>query len=249
MNNQVSYGRLLLYNFLIGLIGGVVALIVNLGFIINLFRKIGEQVALNSDDPNQFFVLLGYIIGYGGFILVLMFIITKLFTSGISYIPYLYKTNQLDLVNILKFGIKKFFPVVLTYIVAFLAVGVVIGILSIIPIVNFLTYVISPYLAGLVIFLVDYHLSRNALHGLGATANVDKNFVQLFKHTKSERGVFIVPIFYMLANIVGLGNLFIKPLIHLRIIAILEDEERLPHTPPPTGPTYYPPPQPPQHLG
>lgn len=248
MNSEVSYGKLLLYNFLIGLIGGAVALIVNLGFIISLFRKIYEQFSVSTYDNELFLTVLFSFFGYGFLIVVSMYIITKLFTSGLSYIPYLYKTNQLDFKTILKYGFKKFIPVVLTYLVASLAVGIVIGILSFIPIANVLTYVISPYLAGLVIFLVDYHLSRNSLYGLGAAANVDKNVVQLFKNTKGERGVFIIPIFYMLANIVGLGNLFIKPLIHLRIIAILDDEERNFHAPPPVTPNYYNPPQPPQQL-
>ena|GEM_PF-5007335 len=248
MNSSISYGRILLYHFIVGLIGVAVSLLI---VAVPIYRLIVKFIMLINNEnimSENEFIFTFFIEIIGGFILyaILSTIIAKIFTVGLSYIPYLYKTNNLSLGSIFVIGFKKGLGVILLHVILLIAISLITFIVSILPIIGVVLSFGIAYIMGLCYLWLDYHVSRNALHGQSVFSHISFNSAQLFKRTKKEREVFILPLYYMAANFVGLGNLLIKPLFQLRIIKILEDEEQLLFTPPSQQFNIYPPPPPSQ---
>lgn len=236
------------YHFIVGLMGVAVSVLL---FGVQIYRLIEKLIMLFNDAYNMTedeFLYTLFIEVFGGLLLIsiLSAIITKYITSGLSYIPYLYKINNLNIRSILLMSFKKGHAIILFHLTVIILTGIIAFILSFIPLINIVLSFALSYGIGLFMLWLDYHFSRNALHGQKVFSYISFNGQQLFKRTKKEREVFIVPLYYMAASIVGAANLFIRPLFQLRIIKILEDEEQLFTTPPPRNPqVHYPPNTPP----
>lgn len=224
LNGRNSYLELLKYHLVFVLLPVFFMILIFFSKINTIIGNIYFLYSYFTGEEREAFIttvitiikLLGMIF-LNGFMISCCVYILK---AGLQFMPYLSLINKLGFKQILLMSFKKFFPVLLlNFIVGFL-ITVFSSILMLIPIINFFSALIVPYLTALFVIYKEYLFASNLLNGRKLLSYPVEHFKYLFGQNKQfllyAAGLALSYYVFLFAS------LFVKPFIQVKIIELFQ---------------------------
>ncbi|OWA35017.1 hypothetical protein B9G55_14885 [Saccharibacillus sp. O16] len=212
------YWDFLKYHLLLFLLPWAIAIIPLLGQIRSLARATdygygifwGDGWAYFSDD--EALTVIGIILRLLGSFAVVGLIIAIL-SAGLRFLPTLARSGRLRLGQVVKTGLRYFFPTFFAMILVGLIVGIVNTLLSFIPFLGFVATLAAAYVNALASIYYDYWFSYNEAAGRPVYSGPIDRLRALY----SRDGEFFFYAFLLALSYLVLASSFVKPYIQMKM--------------------------------
>ncbi|OWR30327.1 hypothetical protein CDO73_10400 [Saccharibacillus sp. O23] len=149
-------------------------------------------------------------------------LIIALLSAGLRFLPTLGRSGRLRLGQVIRTGLRYFFPTFFAMLLVSLVIGTASSILSFIPLLGFVMTVVSAYVNALASIYYDYWFSYNEAAGRPVYSGPIDRLRALY----GKDGEFWVYALLLMLSYFVLASSFVKPYIQMKMTQKMGMTER-----------------------